>query len=126
MLRRAATPPPAPVPTAPASRGTEPSPARAPHNMGLSGPYKFQPAAPPPPRSALAPLPSIEQEFLSRIAAKHAQGTEVRATRADRIADFDPDKASDSEVVVLGGGVPADTGGHNRDQGGKPADKKDK
>ncbi len=84
--------------------------------------------------SVLAPVPSIEQEFLSRIAAKHAQPTKVKATRPDRIKDFDPDRAGDTQSLALGGvpsaalvpSIPGASGGHNRDQGGKPRGKKKK
>ena len=127
MLRRANAPPSVPAPASSPVR-IEPSRARAPHNMGLSGSYSYRPAAPPPPASALAPRPSIEQEFLTRIAIKHATPTQVKATRPDRINDFDPNNPGDSQTVILGGAAaaPGASGAHNRDQGGKPEDKKNK
>jgi hypothetical protein len=93
--------------------------------MNLKGSYAYGKASPPPPAASLRPKPSIQEEFLRRIAVKHAKGVkggDVRAAKADKIGAFDPNRAGDSEVIVLDGGsstVPL-LGGHNRDQGGKP------
>lgn len=115
-----------------AERAPGPVPANLPHNLGLKGSYHSRKPAPPPPASELKPLPSIQQEFLERVAAKHAASdapVKVKAAKAGTIGNFDPDR--DTEVIVLGGDTPAlipapeSSGTHNRDQGGKPVGKKE-
>jgi len=99
-----------------------------PHGQGRRAAFTYKKAAPPPSASALAPLKSIQQEFLERMAVKHSKGVKVKAVKAGRVDDFDPNRESDTEVVVIDGGTdvasPLLGGGHNRDQGGKPAGKK--
>ncbi len=101
-----------------------------PHGRGRRAAFAFEKADPPPPKSALAPLKSIKQEFLERIAAKHTKGVKVKAVKRNRVAQFDADREGDTEVVVIDGSsspqasAPVLGGGHNRDQGGKPLGKK--
>ncbi len=133
MMRRYAAASPAPAPPPVMSRPAEPGPVNLPHNRGRRGAFAYaQPAPPPHPRD-LAPLPSIEQDFLSRMAAQHVKGASVKAAKSGKIGAFRPDEAGDAEVLVLPGtqadGGPAaglGSGGHNRDQGGKPSGKKGK
>lgn len=72
-------------------------------------------------------MPSIEQDFLSRIAAQHVKGARVKAAKKGAIGAFRAGNAADTEVLVLpgtsAGGGPVTglgSGGHNRDQGGRP------
>ena len=78
-------------------------PVNAPHGLGRRAVFTFTKAAPPPRRSALVPLKSIKQEFLERMAAKHARTVKVKAVKAGRVKDFNPDNDADTEVVVLDG-----------------------
>ena len=132
---RAARPRPAARPAAqPAARLAPPpvvsgapvavGPVNPPHGRGRTAAFAHAKAAPPPSPAELAPIDPIGREFLQRIAARHAaaaEGVKVKATRADRVKDFDPDREGDTEIVVIQGDS---SGGHNRDQGGKPAGKK--
>ena len=112
-----------------ASRAPGPAPANLPHNLGLRGSYHSRRPVAPPPASELRPLPSIQQEFLERIALEHAaektKAVRVKAAKAGTVGNFDPDR--DTEVIVLGGEAPPpveSAGTHNRDQGGKPVKSK--
>ncbi len=123
------TPPPlGPGPTASAPSSYEPSPANLPHGRGHRGVYKYYPAAPATATSsAFLRVPTIEEEFLRRIAAKHSEGkVRVQAAKAGSAKDFDPNR--DQETLVLDGSgtnqAPAGLSGggaHNRDQGGRPS-----
>lgn len=125
IFRRAAesspSPQPVPAPAAPPHSHFEPSPPRAPHNLGVHGSYGYAQPNPPPRPEALRPGPSISGEFLSRIAVKHAVSVgRVKAVRHEKVSSFDPNDKGDAEVLVLDGAAPSAARAHNRDQGGKP------
>lgn len=123
-------PPDLPDPVPPAvsqeARGAQPSGPRAPHNMGVGGPYAYE-TPNPPPVGLSRRARFIQEEFLDRIEEKKravggAAPDSVRAARPDKIGRYNPENPGDGEILVLDAAdVPDASAGHNRDQGGKPS-----